>query len=434
MNLLLLNKDVPVLTFEYDADRHDVVEINESLNPQFAPPAILDLKGMPTDKSLRYWWSHRGIPASRDQLDHLIRVLGIESRIVMLEHSMGLSLTDRYWVKPVDSDLTWAEVNFFDNDFSGHLGDLTLTPAGSPRLRTDIDLMDPNSSVGGNVPKKWCIGPDGRRWLIKTGNKVSRQDVFNEVIATELHSMALTPDEFVRYSLVIEGDGPYCACPNFLGENEEYVPACDLLVRHSNSPLYGSYGWVISTLCESGLERQYIESCMAKVFSLDYLMANSDRHTGNFGLIRDCSTLEYKRFAPIFDTGFSLWCDAYRLSNPSDYDYTPRPFLGRVAESPERQLRLFDDYRWLPDLDLKQWRCRAIEILSENENLPLKRIEAIGKGIDMQIAKLQRHVERMATLFPNKAPSHISTSGTSRQVKSDPLPQTRIATPRRHRP
>lgn len=41
----------------------------------------------------------------------------------------------------------------------------------------------------------------------------------------------------------------------------------------------------------------------------DYLMANTDRHFGNFGVIRNVNTLEWICPAPVFDSGTSLWHD-----------------------------------------------------------------------------------------------------------------------------
>lgn len=403
----LMNKDVPVLRFSYDSDRHAVAGLELIMNADYAPPSILGLDMSISTRSVAYWWEHRALPASRDQLDMLVSTLGVECGRELLEHNMGLSLSDRYWVRPHGSDLRWADVNFFDNAFSDELGALTLLPGSPAREDGDIDLMSPNSSVDGNVPKKWVMGPDGTRWLLKAGNKTARQDVYNEVVATDLYRRALCPGEYVPYRLVGGDEAAFCACPNFLGEDEELVPACDLLLKHRREEGFGTLWSVLSALGESGLELDYLRECLTKVFSLDYLMANADRHTGNFGLVRDCVTLEYKRFAPIYDTGFSLWCDAYSLSRPTDYFYRPRPFTGRASESPERQIRLFDQYGWLPDIDLEGWRDAALEILSTDPYLPERRLLAIGKGIDANIEWFHRHVERMARLFPANAPSWL---------------------------
>lgn len=45
---------------------------------------------------------------------------------------------------------------------------------------------------------------------------------------------------------------------------------------------------------------------LQKMIILDYIMANEDRHLGNFGIIRDVESLQWVSICPIFDTGRSL--------------------------------------------------------------------------------------------------------------------------------
>ena len=128
-------------------------------------------------------------------------------------------------------------------------------------------------------------------------------------------------------------------------------------------------------------------------------MANSDRHTGNFGLIRDCVTLEYKGFAPLYDCGCSLWCDRRELDAPTDYDYSPRPFVGRPSESPWSQVRLFSDYSWMPQAHvLDDWESDAERTLASNPLMPEPRLDAVIMGISSNIEKLEAHVDRMLGL------------------------------------
>ena len=333
--------------------------------------------------------------------------LGVDDTSELLEKNFALSLSDRYWVRPAGSDLHWAHVNFFDNDFTDELGRLTLSPSDSQSglALDDGDLMSPNSSVLGNVPKKWVIW-DGERWLVKAATRSFGQDVFNEAVACALYSRLMEPGEYVSYRLVESANGEtFCACPNMLGPDEELVAASDLLRKHRGDRDYGSYPCVLRALGESGLDEGYLAGRMSKLFSCDFLMANADRHTGNFGLIRNARTLEYTGFAPTFDTGFSLWCDKWRLHHPSDYLYRPRPFVGRPSESPEQQLRLFDDYRWFPlDADLERWIDQAGQILSSDPLLAEARVEAIVAGMRQNVAMLERHVGRMSRLFPDHAP------------------------------
>ena len=59
---------------------------------------------------------------------------------------------------------------------------------------------------------------------------------------------------------------------------------------------------------------------------LDYLICNQDRHFGNFGAIRDAVTLEWVGFAPIFDSGTSLWFDQYASKINALADTPAKPF------------------------------------------------------------------------------------------------------------
>ncbi len=63
----LMNKNRPVLDFLYNLDTHHVVKILKRRELDFAPPAILDMKGNPTRAALDGWWLRRAIPASRAQ-------------------------------------------------------------------------------------------------------------------------------------------------------------------------------------------------------------------------------------------------------------------------------------------------------------------------------------------------------------------------------
>lgn len=72
---------------------------------------------------------------------------------------------------------------------------------------------------------------------------------------------------------------------------------------------------------------------------LDYLICNQDRHFGNFGAIRDAVTLEWVGFAPIFDSGTSLWLDQYASKIKALADAPAKPF----AATQQAQLALAKD-------------------------------------------------------------------------------------------
>ena len=122
----LMNKNRPVLDFLYNLDTHHVVKILKRRELDFAPPAILDMKGNPTRAALDGWWLRRAIPASRAQIQRLIAELHVDSTLALAEKNFGLSLSDRYWINDPENPQNWDDINFFDNDFTEDLGLLTL--------------------------------------------------------------------------------------------------------------------------------------------------------------------------------------------------------------------------------------------------------------------------------------------------------------------
>ena len=80
-----------------------------------------------------------------------------------------------------------------------------------------------------------------------------------------------------------------------------------------------------------------------KTIIVDFLMANFDRHTRNFGLIRDAEELDGYRIAPLFDHG----CGFYSRATTTEleqgcYLWESHPF----REYPSQQLALVEDFSW----------------------------------------------------------------------------------------
>ncbi len=79
------------------------------------------------------------------------------------------------------------------------------------------------------------------------------------------------------------------------------------------------------------------------MLAVDYIIANSDRHFRNFGVIRNANTLEWIGFAPLFDCGTSLWFNQIAKNiKPIKYDES-KPF----ATSHTKQIGFVTDLTWL---------------------------------------------------------------------------------------
>lgn len=382
----LMNKNHPVVSFRYDRDIHAVVKVLDVHDLKYAPIALADQKGVVSRRALNDWWQRRAIPASRNQIQQLLDSLDIDSTLELAEENFGLSLSDRYWINDNRNPLRWKDINFFDNDFSDDLGMLTLgqESSGNP------NLISPNSTLGGDLNKKWKI-VDGKRILVKGGTGSTQQEVLNEIVATALYSRLLDKGDFVPYFLFEENGRIYSACENMLGPDEELVTAYDVISAGEKSNSMSDFDFLVESYKGLGLEN--VEESLSKMFTCDYILANQDRHWRNFGVIRNVETLEFTRLAPIFDNGTSLWCRAYNIA--AEDSYIAKPF-GPKGMSPDRQLSLFKEYGWFDGTRLEGFAQEARDVLSKGNEGIQARLDIIEERIARNIGKVQVHVRNVS--------------------------------------
>lgn len=177
----MMHKDVEVADLDISPESGSVGRILLVRQPEHMPVGTC-IKGHVDGTRLKQWWKNRSIPASRSGIGHLLESLGIDDTLLLLTNSMGLSLSDHYWIKKADCNVTWFDVNYFDNDFSEDIGNLLFGNTVDPG---SIDLSSPDNTSDGILRKKWKI-IDGRRFLLKGGEPPSMQEPYNEVMASVL--------------------------------------------------------------------------------------------------------------------------------------------------------------------------------------------------------------------------------------------------------
>ena len=132
-----------------------------------------------------------------------------------------LSLSDQYWVKMLDEDILWEDVNFFDNEFSEDVGKLLFDGL---KTSVDLNLNTPDMTSNGNYLKRWkIINKD--RYLVKAGGKMINQEPFNEVIATKLYERLLNDNEYVKYEIIYDNGRAVSICKDFITTDTELIPA-----------------------------------------------------------------------------------------------------------------------------------------------------------------------------------------------------------------
>lgn len=291
----LMNKNTELFDIEMSNGNIRKIENFRTDNFHLMP---VYLNNSPNVDKVIEWWQGRRIPASRDGIKELLFNLNDISLDALAEKSLGLSLTDQYWIRP-DVNIRWESVNFFENDFSDDIGDLLITGEWN-----DGTLSSPDNTSDGAMRKRWKI-IDGERFLIKgSSDQFYQTEPFREVFASRIAELLFEEDFSVRYNLIWEEDKKgkkvYSICKNFITPNTEYVPFThfkDINGKIYNpeqynvcKKIYGTYGCILDL-----------------ILILDYMVLNEDRHFGNFGMIRSANTGKFIKPAPVFDTGSSLF-------------------------------------------------------------------------------------------------------------------------------
>lgn len=162
------------------------------------------------------------------------------------------------------------------------------------------------------------------------------------------------------------------------------------------------------------------------MFACDYVVANSDRHWNNFGVIFDAETMRAKRVAPIFDTGSSLWFDKATLHTDTDYRYRPLPLILNKSRKnyPEDQLDIIDDLAWLDPASLDGFADTAARILSESPEMGEERLAAIKTGIGRSVREIQSRWHMLAIPSTKIISSKLKRIGSG-QGSNDGTSETR---------
>lgn len=368
----LMNREHEVFDFVYDAASDEFIEVVKVIDPKRAPLAIMSPQGKRASLSaLTYWWKHRSIPTSRKGIDAKLRELGLSNPSRIPFNSLGLSLSDQYWIRPKGSDIDWGSVNFFNNPFSDmSMGDWL----------DQVGLDSPDNTSEGQLSKRW-VHRNGAPILMK-GGTANGQEPYNEVVATNLHERLLLPEDHVPYSLDQLPSGEVVSvCGSFLTDVEEYIPAYYVMKTRAKAGHHDAYQHYVECCSRLGVEG--VERSLAKMIVTDDILGNTDRHLRNFGLIRNVETLEY-RAAPIFDTGNSLLCDKPdSILDGDDVSFETKPF----SQDPNQQLRLVNDYSWFDPDALEGFADDVEDILGRNAALK-ERIPHIRRHVEQRIARL----------------------------------------------
>lgn len=239
------------------------------------------------------WLETRAIDSHRANSRLLKKALRLQEKddISTVIHVNGATITDNYWIKPIGSNLTYDNIKF-DNDYFSLLA-LKGTYDSFNRAANSKHTKTPELTNIGSFEKCWRL-IDGKWWMYKIAN---HNEQFSELFTYEL-GIAIG----MNMAIYERGNGCIKSLDFTNGASINFEPAFAFMGDNED------YEDVVKKL--QGLCPEAIPDYIRMIF-LDAVVANPDRHTSNFGLMRDIKTGKLLGLAPIFDHNMALISRGY---------------------------------------------------------------------------------------------------------------------------
>ena len=333
MRKYLMHRDIPVALIDIESGVNHILKI---YNKEHFPVGVTahgydDIKWL--EVSLTSWERSRQIPAVRQNLAGLERIFGL-TITEALSLSFKVSLTDTYWFLPEEfkDEVTWKDVNFYDNGFSAELACHIFAERGRIKVETPPSFNNPDMTTDGMLEKAWAY-ENGIPILLKRGELGSLSQKYcrgknllsaNEVAASLIAKTMKVPAVPYKAITVQETGEVISGCPSFIqDENTDFVTTMQLQRQYGIRMGQDTYDFYVNKL--------HMQKEINRMILFVHLIHDADKHDKNFGILRNASTLETMRFAPLFDHGSSF--------GYSEEQETVKPFLATRME----QLRLLNE-------------------------------------------------------------------------------------------
>ena len=247
------------------------------------------------------WLASRAIDAHRPNSRLLKKALRLAERddisTVLSVHAV--TVTDTYWIKDANSDLTWEDVRFKKDYFStlALKGDYSsFAVAGASRNAHTQELTNI-----GSFEKCWRL-KDSVWWLYKQADAL---ELFSEYFISLLGKR-------LGFDMA-----EYVPCSDYVRPKTRAIKTRDFTNGASVNfePLYAIMGEDVENYIRTYnvLEQfgQDVASDYVSIVFMDALCANPDRHSFNLGVLRDVDTGKVLRLAPNFDNNMALIARGY---------------------------------------------------------------------------------------------------------------------------
>ena len=263
-----------------------VVRIENGLvvdvDKQFAPLHFIN------GKDFTSWLEGRAIDSHRANSRLLKKVLRLANRddANTALAVNAVTITDNYWFKADGENLTWTEVKFNENVFDN------LALKGDPDSFSQKPSRTPELTNIGSFEKCWRL-IDGEWWMYKSGND---NQIFSELFIYHLGKRL--GFNMAKY----EYDNGYVKTKDFTDGKVNFEPIGS--VMGDNEDYSDNFNYFMTLSKDIAVD--YL-----KMLYLDSICYNMDRHTNNYGLLRNIETGKVISLAPNYDNNIALIANGY---------------------------------------------------------------------------------------------------------------------------
>lgn len=304
MRYTLMCKDREVLEFDIELPGGTVRDVRPLEGSAWAPLGMLESSDA-REWRLEQFIDNRGISFARTDLPAILEATDTQTPVELAFRSGGFSLSDPYWYRAPGSDLTWAESNFFDNEWDPEFGNAILQKDYHSLEKASI--ITPDVTCSGASRKAWIRDENGP-CLFKASVESESPTTVAETLASRMIARVLPRGEFVPYELVERDGETYSACRPIVSAGEELSMAWQALSsagrvatgKKTSTELLGLE--LLEELAGMLLRRGVAGAgqLVAKTELIAHLTFCRDIHPNNIGVIRTVESGAL-RLAPFFD-------------------------------------------------------------------------------------------------------------------------------------
>lgn len=217
----------------------------------------------------------------------------------------AISLEDAYWLKFENEDICWADVNPNTKRFKNIV--TVALDKTVPSITGDIN--HPDISMTGTFPKTW-LRDGGTLKLLKAGKTDDSINVVVEAAASDFYRVVYSGTlDAVTYDLAVINantrDILCTICSSYYKDGFSVVKAQDL-IEYMGLSKYMQWLHVNPIILRS----------IANMVVMDYITADTDRHTDNYGFYMDNKNGSITHCIPFYDFNYAFIADLLGTNYP----------------------------------------------------------------------------------------------------------------------